>query len=49
MYAYVYIYIYIYGRCTIPPLIFDRRAFSPKPRVMQFTTLCEHLANYMSQ
>ena len=28
---YMYIYIYIYRRRTIPPLIFDRRMFSPKP------------------
>ena len=31
---YIYIYIYIYGRCPIPPLIFDRRTISPKPKVM---------------
>ena len=34
MCIYIYIYIYIYGRCTIPPLIVDRRTFSPKPKVM---------------
>ena len=30
----MYTYIYIYGRCNIPPLMFDRRTFSPKPKVM---------------
>ena len=52
IYMYVYIYIYIYicmGAALFPPLIFDRRMFSPKPKVVQFTTLCEHLVSYMSQ
>ena len=51
--VYVCIYIYIYMGAVLSPPRFLTAAppkpFSPKPKVMQFTTLCEHLVNYMSQ
>ena len=49
---YIYIYMYIWA-LSYPPTWFLTAAppkpFSPKPKVMWFTTLCEHLVNYMSQ